>query len=431
MQSISQVRGRVRALQPSYIFKRDWMLLASVGAMTITFLVFTIGHAIMPTPDDVELYYQYANRVLGQEIPYRDFNIEYPPFSVPFFVFPAIFSNSIGAFSPERYILLFQAQSYVLALATLFLVWNMLRKVYFTFNLNWRIFYFSFATILISLYIFRRFDITAVFLVALAFYFVYNQRPGWGGIMLGLATAAKLYPAVIVPILILYFWRGKNDQESAKRLGVGFTFAGMAVTLPFLITGLPGMLNFLKYHSERGVQIESLFASFIWIGRETGFTTAVSENGHGALNLVSSWSQTLALVSTPLTVGGLLVFYVYLWWVTRPGGRRLRADWLILAASLAILWFILANKVLSPQYLVWLLPLAPFWRSSRVWLYFVTLLLSTIAFPFMVLGVKNVDWQPMLVILARNLLLVVLFGLLLRDFFRISGIPRLRLRPNS
>lgn len=182
MQTYSEVRGLIRSLSPGYNFRRDWMVLASVGALTIAFLVFTIGHGIMPTPDDVDLYYQYANRILGGAVPYHNFNLEYPPFALPFFIFPAIFSNSVGAFSPTRYILLFQAQSYLLTLGTLYLVWNLLRKVYPSLKINWRIFYFGFSSLLICLYIFRRFDIAATFLVALALYMLYIwQKPGWGG----------------------------------------------------------------------------------------------------------------------------------------------------------------------------------------------------------------------------------------------------------
>ncbi|NWJ47317.1 MAG: DUF2029 domain-containing protein [Chloroflexi bacterium] len=426
MQTYSEVRGLIRSLSPGYNFRRDWMVLASVGALTIAFLVFTIGHGIMPTPDDVDLYYQYANRILGGAVPYHNFNLEYPPFALPFFIFPAIFSNSVGAFSPTRYILLFQAQSYLLTLGTLYLVWNLLRKVYPSLKINWRIFYFGFSSLLICLYIFRRFDIAATFLVALALYMLYIwQKPGWGGAILGLAAAAKLYPAVLLPVMLIYFWRGKGDREFALRTCVGFVMAGSITTLPFVLSGFPGILEFLKYHSERGVQIESLFASIIWLGSEFGLTNAVSSVDHGSVNFASPWGSTLASLSTLLTVGGLLAFYGYLWWITRSGGRKLRSDWVFQASTIAVFWFIILNKVLSPQYLIWLLPFVVFWRGSQALVYFAALSLSFIAFPFMVLGVVALDWQAMLVILIRNVLLLILFILTVRGFIRISGFPPL------
>ncbi len=417
--SFSEVRGSSRSFRPSYDLKRDWMLPASIAALTVAFLVFTVFNNIMPTGDDVELYYQYANRVLGGSLPYRDFNIEYPPFSLIFFILPAIISNSFGAYNPERYILLFQAESFLLAVATLILVWQLLRTLYPVARLNWRLAFFTAATILICLYVFRRFDISATFLVTLSFYLLYKQRqPGWGGAVLGLATAAKLFPAVLLPIMLIYYWRGKRDRDFALRTMVGFGMAVGVTVLPFVITGLPGLLAFLKYHGERGVQVESLFASLIWLGSIFGLTNIKSSVDHGSINFVSSWGQTLATTATLLTVAGLLAFFGYLWWATRQSGRRLRVDWMLQAGAIAILWFILSNKVLSPQYLVWLLPFAAFWRGPKIWLYFAALTLSFIAFPFMVLGVVAVDWQPMLVILLRNLLLVGLFGLQVWDFVK-------------
>lgn len=225
--------------------------------------------------------------------------------------------------------------------------------------------------------------------------------------------------------MLIYFWRGKGDREFALRTCVGFVMAGSITTLPFVLSGFPGILEFLKYHSERGVQIESLFASIIWLGSEFGLTNAVSSVDHGSVNFASPWGSTLASLSTLLTVGGLLAFYGYLWWITRSGGRKLRSDWVFQASTIAVFWFIILNKVLSPQYLIWLLPFVVFWRGSQALVYFAALSLSFIAFPFMVLGVVALDWQAMLVILIRNVLLLILFILTVRGFIRISGFPPL------
>jgi hypothetical protein len=385
----------------------------------------------MPTPDDVELYYQYANRVLGGELPYRDFNIEYPPFSLPFFILPAIISNFFGAFSPVRYVLIFQAETFLLAVGTLVFLWKLMRILYPTVNLNWRLGFFTASAVVFSLYIFRRFDVAAVFLVVVAFYFIYKRNPGWGGAFLGLAAAAKLYPAILLPIVLLYFWRNRTDKEFALRIGVGFCFAGGITVLPFVITGLPGLLNFLKYHGERGVQIESIFASTIYLGKFFGLTNAATSVDHGSINFSSSWGGFLASAATLLTIGGLLFFYAYLWWATRTNGRRLRIDWLLQAAAIATMWFIISNKVLSPQYLLWIMPFAVLWRGSKLWLYFAALGLSFVAFPFMVLGAIALDWQPMVIIMVRNILLICLFSLLLKDFVRNTGLPTFPRQKNA
>ena len=166
---------KVDACSPNgYKLKRDWSLVAGISALALVFLVFTFLSTIIPPTDDVVLYSQYANRVLGGEIPYRNFFIEYPPFSLPFFTLPAIFNLIILSRSVTNYTLFFQTQSFFLASGMLALVWGLLRTLYPRTQLSWRMFFITLATLLISLFIFRRFDVGATFLVALAFYLIYN-----------------------------------------------------------------------------------------------------------------------------------------------------------------------------------------------------------------------------------------------------------------
>jgi hypothetical protein len=90
-------------------------------------------------------------------------------------------------------------------------------------------------------------------------------------------------------------------------------------------------------------------------------------------------------------------------------------EWVLQAVAIIILWFILANKVISPQYMIWLLPFLPFWKGAKVWLYLLALSLSFIPFPFLVVGIIKLEPLPYLILVLRNTLLAIIFIQLLND----------------
>src|SRR3569832_509073 len=68
----------------------------------------------------------------------------------------------------------------------------------------------------------QRFDIGASFLLLLGLYLIYDQNPGWAGVALALGTGAKLYPAIALPLGLIYLWRYKDDHKAAWRCLSGF-----------------------------------------------------------------------------------------------------------------------------------------------------------------------------------------------------------------
>ena len=77
--------------------------------------------------------------------------------------------------------------------------------------------------------------------------------------------------------------------------------------LPFAVIGLKGLWGFLQYHSERGVEVEAVFASIIALANYLGVTGAKVDHLHNSFEMVSDWGKPLATFSTALTVVGLLV----------------------------------------------------------------------------------------------------------------------------
>ncbi len=410
------------------LWPRLWVIVACSVALLATLGAFTLLSNILPTADDVDIYFRYTRWTLSGELPYRDFVIEYPPFSLVFFIIPGLLCYPLGGLEIERYKLLFHTECFALNLATLWLAYALLKQLYPAVsskahhNLSWRMAAFTFGSILISLYLMQRFDVGATFLTILAIWLFYKHQPLWSGVALGLGFTAKLYPGILLPLVLLYFLYVKNDWRSIWRYLTGFSLACVVVLVPFILTGSEGLKVFLSYHIDRGIELETIYATIIVFGSYLGLTHALSMTDHGGLGLASDWVKPLATASTILTFAGLLVIYYFIWRTLSRNGGRVRLDWFVNVVSLTILWFILANKVLSPQYLVWLLPFVPMWRGwNKTILFLITLPLSFIPFPFLIDWLARLDALPFIILAVRNGLLAAIFVMLARDIWP-SGI---------
>lgn len=185
-------------------------------------------------------------------------------------------------------------------------------------------------------------DLLAVALTALGMMFWARRRPGWAGVMLGLGMAAKLYPALLLGPLLLLCWRGRRLPDFVMT-AASFVLSWAAVNLPALILAPAAWRDFWTFNSERGGDLGS-----IWY--------VLSLAGHEVAHL--------NLVSAGLFAVGCLALAVLI--VLAPRRPRFGS-----VAFLVVAMFLMTNKVYSPQYVLWLLPLLilarPRWRD---WLIF-------------------------------------------------------------
>ncbi len=185
-------------------------------------------------------------------------------------------------------------------------------------------------------------DLFAVALTSLGLLAWARGKPGRSGIWLGLAVSAKLYPVVILLPLAFLCLRARKVAALRSTL-VGAAGSWLVVNVPVALAAPSDWWEFYSFNSHRGAEFGS-----IWF--------AMDKAGHAmpALNVVSSLLTLLGL----LAVCGLAVLAP-----TRPRVMHL--------AFLAVAVFVLANKVWSPQYMLWLLPLAvlarPRWRDLLIW----------------------------------------------------------------
>ncbi|MFD4602935.1 glycosyltransferase family 87 protein [Streptomyces sp. NPDC058464] len=188
-------------------------------------------------------------------------------------------------------------------------------------------------------------DLLAVALTAAAMLMWSRSRPLAFGVLLGLATAAKLYPVFLLGPLFLLCWRAGKWREFFIATG-GAVAAWLVVNLPVMIFAFDGWSKFYTFSQERGVD----FGSF-WLIWAQNTTTPPS----------TDFVNTAATVLVLLCFLGIAV-------LTLTAPRRPRFAQL---AFLVVAAFILTNKVYSPQYVLWLVPLAvlarPKWRDFLIW----------------------------------------------------------------
>ncbi|WP_316667612.1 glycosyltransferase 87 family protein [uncultured Propionibacterium sp.] len=194
-----------------------------------------------------------------------------------------------------------------------------------------------------------------------------RRRPALAGALLALGAGFKLWPALLIlPAL----GRGR----AARRRGAGFAITGAALALLSLVTsGFGRTVSPLSWQSERGLQIESIWATPLMVARGLGATgVSVSFSRFKAYEVFASsvdgWITAAGISMIVLIVLTLVLSSMI---VLRPGHRgpgrgadplddAERREWAVQLAVLAITaGWIVVNKALSPQYMVWLFgPLA-------------------------------------------------------------------------
>ncbi|MEU4168147.1 glycosyltransferase 87 family protein [Streptomyces sp. NPDC026665] len=188
-------------------------------------------------------------------------------------------------------------------------------------------------------------DLLAVALLAAAMLMWSRGRVLAFGVLIGLATAAKFYPFLLLGPLFLLCWRTGRWREFGTAL-LGAVGAWLAVNLPVMYLAPEGWAKFYSFSHDRGVDFGSVFL-FVSQWMKIAITP----------DTANAW----ALVMMVVICAGLSA-------VTLAAPRRPRFAQL---AFLIVAAFILTNKVYSPQYVLWLVPLAvlarPRWRDFLIW----------------------------------------------------------------
>jgi uncharacterized membrane protein len=243
--------------------------------------------------------------------------------------------------------------------------------------------------------------------LALGLVFLARERTACG--VLGLAFAAKVYPVVLLPLVLIWTLRTKGRRRAAEALSA-FLLIALAVIVPFLVLAPHGLLESFRAQAARGLQIESLGAQLLVAADHLGvYTVSVAHHTRGAVtyDLRGSLPRALAALSSALQLGAVvLVAFFYV----RGGGAQQR---LATSCAAAVAGFLAFSRFFSPQYLVWLVPLVPLVPSASAWLLLAVALALDQTWFFHYHSIVSLGGRSWLV-LARDVLVVALLASLLR-----------------
>jgi hypothetical protein len=376
---------------------------------------------LFPNQGDLNLYLEKARAFASGQVPYRDFSFEYPPGALvpmvaPYLLWPfgpvdlGAYKLLFGAWEAGSMALLAAVLAAIVRLggdAEAGLVPDQATR---TRRLALRLLLLSIGA---ALAITFRFDLFPALLMAVALWAALDGRPGAAGLALGLGVLAKLFPVAILPTLAIP-WLVPFDLRGLARLGASFGATVAAGLVPFLyLAGSEATLQFLRYNAERGLEVETIGGGLaVLVGLLTGNPIDYnfrfsSVNADGPV--ADAW---LALLPVMTVVGFGLAAWI--------GWRQIRAErsaggdvppsTIVTMATLSILVLLVTAKVYSIQYVVWLVPLFALLAGRQFWLAAAIVALTIPIHPLLFAGLVNQEPLPILVLNARNALLLALLG---------------------
>lgn len=381
---------------------RSCILLASAvqAVAATTFLAMFYRH-LSGKGTNVDLYFTYASRIIGGAIPYRQFDVEYPLFALPILLIPRFFATTLTWYQVGL-----AAEMILFNTLTVALVARRVEHDEGKDRVLGRLAWYTSFSILMCPLLLVRYDLAPTFLGFAAAAWWSSGRALGGGIAAGAGVLMKVFPgACALPALLREVL---HPRTSRLRGTLAFT-ATVLLSLAFwvLLAGR-GFLTFLKYHTERGLEIGSIYAGAVMmLGWFTGDLPAVDFN-FGGFNLGGPWAARLSPLAFPIQMASLLVV---LWMYRRSGfTEELRY------AAAALLAFSILGKVLSPQYLIWLIPFiavlgGPTGRYGRP-IFALSCLLTTLTYPVFFGRLLRLELGSIIMLNVRNVLLLTLLALL-------------------
>jgi hypothetical protein len=368
---------------------------------------------------DVRFYGAKVERMFQGELPYRDVATEYPPGSVPFTILPALVVGTGGG-----YRLAFACEMLGVDAVGLWAATRLARVV----DPGRRRIPLAYVLAMVAVgpLLVLRFDLVPAVCVLLAAAMAARGRFGWAAAALGYGVAAKIFPGVLAPLLVLGMVPALGWRRSLLRTVPPF-LAGFGLTVvPALALSVRGTADSVLYHVQRGVQIESLWANLIGIAHLFGLP-AHTVYGFGAYDLDSGVSGLAKALSGVATLAALAAAAWLVWRRARSSGGLGPADWAG-AFTLGTFAFVLPTRVLSPQYLVWLCApmagLAMVLAGRRaLWTLVAAALVSQVVFPFRYTQLRRLYPFDIGLLTLRNLLLVGACVLVVQAFHRPAEAP--------
>ncbi len=299
---------------------------------------------------DVNNYWENIDNWYSRHlIPYRDYSFEYPPVALIFFLVPRLFSWNLESFHI----------AYGLCATGAFFI-----GLYYTFKIadyfgasHKLVAISAIATILsMHLFIISRYDIFPAVLIIISLSKYLERKYATAFFIISIAAMLKLYPALAIAVYLLPFILKSEWVQVIKSISICIVVF-IVCELPFLLLDSSSAFSYLSYHSARGIQVESVIASFIELYHYFDQTCCSVIENYGSENL---WGPLPDLIVPYVAPAMILAFVVFILWLVfelkHVSINQNRVDRIIpLSVAVMILIFVVFNKVYSAQYGIWIM----------------------------------------------------------------------------
>jgi Glycosyltransferase family 87 len=355
-------------------------------------------------PGDTRTYSHVARMIDAGAIPYRDFDSEYPPLANGVFWL-------VGRVPGGNYPLAFSATMALCLVATALAGRAIARHVGLgPVRTAGAVGVIAGAPLILGTVLQSRYDLAVAAAVGWMVVAALHERFGWTWLLLAVAIALKLVPLLLIPVVALWHVRRRSPAHALR--GLSACGAGVFVTfLPFMLVAPRHLWRLFAYHLDRPAEVESLGASITQVSGGD-FARVLS---YGSENLTAQMPDRLAVLSTMVLIVAVAAIAAWTWRGLRRGSNDTGV--LVGAVAATVAAAVLLGKVISAQYLVWLLPcalLVPGIGGAVAAVVTVAAMgLTQYVFPYLFdplveRGIERSAW----VLLTRNLLLILLVALL-------------------
>jgi hypothetical protein len=352
--------------------------------------------------NDLFVYRSFAEPLLDGGLPYRDIAFEYPPLAAPLIALPGLLGTG-----EESFRWAFAIWTLVGAAAVVLLCGALARAT--GGDARRAMLAAALMPFLCGAMVRTHFDVFPVAILLGGLVLLCRERPRAGLAVLGLGAMTKLFPLVAVPVAIAWLVaRGQRREAWQGALACAVTIA--VVSLAAVAVSPDGAGDAVRYHLDRPVQVESSPAMVVLGLDAIGLGDAQSVSSHRSDGLL----HDAAGAASALLVGVLVGLVALL---ASRVGRAPRE--LVLASLAGVIAFALLGKVLSPQFVIWALPLGALafaWRRHALAAAIgVAAVLTQIEFPAHYFDVVAREPLAVALVAVRNAALLAVLVLAVRE----------------
>ena len=390
---------------------RRWQLPTALVALAV--LIWTIPLQYVPLwtknqiNPDINLYRVYASHMAHGWLAYRDFHVEYPPGATG--LFAAVW------WIPGKYAVDFSALMLLCLCLCLIGVIQTARALdYSTVRQAIAGGIVTLSPLLLGSIVANRFDLLVAAIMIWMLYAAVTERWHWMWLLLAAGVLVKLVPLALIPLLVIWHARRVN-WRAALAWAAGAVVIVALVILPFAFITPSGTWYFIAYNLRRPPQLESIVSSVFLAAHTIAGLSVHIVLSYGSVNIGGAVPRTAASIVTGILIALVVVIAIRCAQLLPRAYPARAAEVVMTGAAATMVSLTVSGKVLSPQYMIWLLPVIPL-IASRAWraataTFVVAMVLTQAEFPNYYFNLIDFRIHAVVLVVARNIVLVVLLVL--------------------